>query len=81
MRDTFPSLFGNVVLRSLNSFFQLDQQVDISLPFTEATALCHPRELASLKPSLSTYNPISLFSFLDFKINFVSMHNVCLRFY
>ena len=50
IRDKFPSIFKNVVLGSLKSFFH-DHQVDISLYLTEATALRHSRELASLKPS------------------------------
>ena len=51
-RDEFPSLFENVVLEGLKSFFQLDHQVDISLYLTEAaTALCHSRELVGLKPT------------------------------
>ena len=44
-RDRFPSLFENVVLRSLKSFFQIDHQVNISLCLMEATALHHSREL------------------------------------
>jgi hypothetical protein len=51
IRDKFPSPFENVVSGSLESFFQLDHQVDINLYLTEATALCHSRKLASLKPS------------------------------
>ena len=51
IRDKFQSLFENVVLGSLKSFFQLDHQVDISLYLTEATALRHSRELAGLTPS------------------------------
>jgi len=39
IRDKFPILFENVVLGSLESFFQLDHQVDISLYLMEATAL------------------------------------------
>ena len=31
IKDKFPSLFENVILRSLKSFFQLDHHVDISL--------------------------------------------------
>ena len=41
IRDKFPSLFENVVLGSLKSFFQLDNQVDINLYLIEATALRH----------------------------------------
>ena len=67
-RDKFPSLLENVVLGSLESFFQLDHQMDINLYLMEATALCHSRELASLKPSWCTFNPISLFGFPDFKL-------------
>ena len=43
LEKKMPSLFGNVVLGSLKSFFQLDHQVDISLYLTEATALRHCR--------------------------------------
>ena len=31
IRDKLPSIYENVVLWSLESFFQLDHQVDISL--------------------------------------------------
>ena len=51
VRDKFSSLFEDVILGSLKTFFQLDQQVDISLYLMEATTLRHSRELASLKPS------------------------------
>ena len=51
IRDKFPSLFENVVPGSLKSFFQLNQQVNISLYPTEVTALHHSRELIGLKPS------------------------------
>ena len=44
IRDKFPSLFENVILGSLKSFFQLDHQVDISFYLMEAIALCHFRE-------------------------------------
>ena len=49
--DEFHSLFENVVLVSLKYFLQLDHQVCISLNLTEATALCHTRELESLTTS------------------------------
>ena len=51
IRDKFPSLFENVVLGKLKTFFRLDHQVDISMYHTGATALCHSRELVGLKPS------------------------------
>ena len=38
IRHNFPSVFENVVLGNLKSFFQSDHQVDISLYLTEATA-------------------------------------------
>ena len=41
IRDKFPSLFENVVTGSLNSFFQLDQQVDISLYLMKVIAVRH----------------------------------------
>ena len=69
IKDKFPSLIENVVLGSLKSFFQLDQQVDINHYLIEATVLRHSRELVGLKPSRCALNPISLFGFPDFKIN------------
>ena len=41
-RDKFPSKFENVVLGSLKSFFQLDQQVNITL-FHRGYCTCHSR--------------------------------------
>ena len=49
--DKFPSLFENVQLGNLESFFQLDQQVDISLYLMKATALRNSKKITSLKPS------------------------------
>jgi hypothetical protein len=51
IKDKFPSLFENVIPRSLKSFFQLDHQVDISLYLIEANVPRNSRELAGLKPS------------------------------
>ena len=51
IRDKFPSLFENVVLGILKSFFQLDHQVDIRLYLTEVATIHHSRELVGLKPS------------------------------
>ena len=51
VRDKFPSLFKNVVLESLNSFFSLNHQIDIGFYLTKATTLRHFKELISLKPS------------------------------
>ena len=48
IKDKWQSLFENVVLGNLKSFFQLDHQVDVSLYLTDAIALHHPKELASL---------------------------------
>ena len=74
IRDKFPSTFDNVVLRSLKSFFQLDQQVNISMYPTETSALRQSKELAGWKPSWCTFKPTSLFIFPDFRINFISLH-------
>ena len=72
--NKFPSLFEYVVPGSLKSFFQCDQQVNISLYLAEvATVVCHSRELAGLKPCWCTFRPTSLFIFPDFRINFVSL--------
>lgn len=51
IRDKFPSLFENVVARSLKSFLQIEQQVNISFYLTEANTLCHSRKSLGLKPS------------------------------
>jgi hypothetical protein len=71
IRDKFPSLFENIVPRN---FFQLDQHVNISLALTDASTLHHSREFIGLKPSWCTFNASSLFSFLDFQINFTLLH-------
>ena len=47
---SFNYYLEKVVLGNLKSFFQFDQQDDISLYLMEATALHHSRELASLTP-------------------------------
>ena len=60
IRDSFPSLFDNVVPRSLKSFFQLHQQVDISLYLTEVTALKHPREFETIVMYFQSYEPFRL---------------------
>ena len=80
IRDKFQSLFENVVSGSFKSFFQLDHQVDINLHLMEAigaTAFCHSRELTSLKLSWCIFSPIGLFCFPDFKMNFISLCNLC----
>ena len=51
IRDKFPSQFENVVPRSLECFFRLDQQVNIRLYLKDATALHHSRQLTGLKSS------------------------------
>ena len=73
-KDKFSSLFENVVLGSLKSFFQLDHQVGIiSLYITKATTL-HSKKLVGLTPSWCDFNHINRFYFLDFKIKFISFH-------
>ena len=69
----FPSLSENAVLGSLKSFFQSDQQVNISLYLKEASTLRHSKKLNDLKSSWCAFNPISLFGFPDFKINLISL--------
>ena len=59
---------------SLKYFFQLDQDVDISLFLTKTIAFCNSRELVGLKPSWCSFNPISFFDFLNFKIKPISFH-------
>lgn len=72
IRDKFPSLFENVVARSLKSFLQIEQQVNISFYLTEANTLCHSRKSLGLKPSWCIFSPISFFGFLNFIIIFIS---------
>ena len=74
IRNKFSSLCKSVVLGSFRSFFQLNHQVDISLYLTEATALRHSREVVGLEPSWCTFNFISFFDALNFKINILSLH-------
>lgn len=50
----------------------MDHQVGISFFLMEATALYQSMELVGLKPSSTTFNPISLFGLWDFKIDFIS---------
>ena len=58
--EKFPWIFKNVVLGSLESFFQLDHQVGSSLYLIKAIALRHSRELTGLKPSQCTFSTISI---------------------
>ena len=71
MSDKFAPLFENVVLRSLKSFFQLKDQVDIRLYLTDsqATTLRHSNELVGLK---CTVSPISI-RFISFLNNFLRL--------
>ena len=71
VRDHFSSLFENVVLGSLKSFFQLDQQVDISLYLMKATAFCTSR-IIDLKPTRCTFNPISLLASSTLKSRYIT---------
>ena len=41
----FPSLFQNVALGNLKSFYQLDHHVDVDHCFIEVIALCYSREV------------------------------------
>ena len=50
IRDEFSPIFENIVLESLRYFFQLDNQLDITLYLMDITVLCHSRKLAVLKP-------------------------------
>ena len=45
----FSSLFENVVLGSLKSYFQVDHQNDIDINLTKAKALHHSRESTGWK--------------------------------
>ena len=72
--DKFPSLFENVMLGCLESFFRFDHQVEITLCLMEATALHHFWESVGLKPSWSTFSPIRLLASTTLKtISFQSM--------
>jgi hypothetical protein len=50
IRDKFPSLFDIIILGNLESFFQLDHQIDISLYVMETTTLHHSQKLVGLTP-------------------------------
>ena len=42
----------------------------------EAIALRHSKELIGLKPSWCIFSPVSIYNFLDFKINFIMSQEV-----
>ena len=60
------------------SFFQMDQQVDLSLYLTEVSTLCYSMELACLAQPCYTWSHKS-FDFPDFQINFFSFHFISLQ--
>jgi hypothetical protein len=47
IRNNFQSLFKKAILGSLEPFFQLNHQVDMSFYLAETTTLCRSREVAS----------------------------------
>jgi hypothetical protein len=49
--DKVLSVYQNLILESLKSFFQLGHQVDICLYLMKDIALHHSREIVDLKPS------------------------------
>ena len=71
-RDRFPSLIQNLVVGSLNSYFQLTYQFDFSHYFTEATALHYYRESTFLTPPWWTLAARTLKS-ISFQIISVSL--------
>jgi hypothetical protein len=74
IRNKFQSFFENVVLGRLKTFFQLDHWVDVSLYFTEATALCHSREFNQFDSIIIYIELHKFFGFPYFRINFISFH-------
>ena len=72
IKDRFPLLSENAVLESLRSFFRFDRQVEIILYVTQATTLCHSKDLAGyMTQSRCTFGSHWPFGFPNFKINFV----------
>lgn len=69
IKDKFSSPFENVVLGSLESFFRLDQQVDIVFYHRETTALRHSKNLPSFKTSSCTFKPINLQSIYHYEMS------------
>lgn len=57
-----------------SSNLSFNYTIKLILVFIKAIALCHSSELAYLKQLWCTFDPISLFSFPDFKIIFISFH-------
>ena len=74
VRKNFLSRFENVVLGRLESFFQLDHQVDISLYLKEYTALRHSRKLGFLTTSWYIFSLISLLA--SWTLNLISSHSI-----
>ena len=59
--DKFQPLFEKVISGCLESFFEVDHQVDIGLYLMEATALAsQTKESPGLTRSWCTLNPVSL---------------------
>ena len=67
-------LFENVVLGSLKSFFQLDNQVDVGHYVTKLTTLRFLKKLACLAPSWCTFLiPLAFWASQTLKNNFISL--------
>ena len=67
IKDKFPSLFENVVLRSLKTFFIWSKKVNNSLYHNPPL-----QRISQLKPSKCTFNPINLFGFPNFENSIIS---------
>lgn len=69
--------FG-VVLDTLKSYFQMDQQVDINPYLTKAIAPHHSKAYTLLTPSKCTSKPIYLLA--SWTLNPISLHFILFRF-
>ena len=77
VRDRFPTLFQDVVLGNLKSFFQKDKLI---LAYISQTIALHfSRELSSLSPSQCTCCLISLLAFQTLKSILFHLIEKCSR--
>ena len=60
-RDTYSSIFHNVISWSQKSFFQLDHDVDISFYLTKAIGLYHSSKLVISTPSWCIFTSTRFF--------------------
>ena len=70
MKQHFQFKHVSTLLGSLESFFQVDHQVDVSRDLIDTTAVCHSKELVRLMPFYCTFSPICFVWLLGLQMQF-----------